>query len=424
MEVMLIIKRDLMEEIAKWLFEEKVLIINGARQVGKTTLLSSLKTDLEAKGYQVLYFTADREIGTDRFSDPVLFHDFLQEQYNIKDKETFLLIDEFQYIDSPGLFIKVLFDLSRRYLRIILSGSSSLEISKAKEYLTGRKIEFLLKSFSFREFLHYRSEYTYDFDFGFDDSLSNINGFNKKYGSDLKKFFLEYINWGGYPEVVLQTDLEKKIIILQEIISTYIEKDIVNFLRVENISGFNNLVKILSMSFGSLINKSELSNTLSINYRTLNKYLDILSGTYIFTFIHPHSTNPRKTLTRMRKVYANDLGLRRYYERRNFTDYFLIPGNVIENFVFRQILENFKREDILFHRTKSGSEIDFLIQINQDEYILYESKFRNLARIPVAIRNFQKTTGKKIQTIVLTKEKLAKQNEVLFLPVYLFPFFK
>ncbi len=419
---MLIIKRDLMEEIEKWLFEEKVLIINGARQVGKTTLLSSLKTGLEAKDYQVLYFTADREIGTDRFSDPVLFHDFLQEQYNIKGKETFLLIDEFQYINSPGLFIKVLFDLSRSYLKIILSGSSSLEISRAKEYLTGRKIEFLLKSFSFQEFLRYRSEYTYNFNFGFDDLLSNIKDFNKKYSSDLKKFFLEYINWGGYPEVVLQTDLEKKIIILQEIISTYIEKDIVNFLRIENISGFNNLVKILAMSLGSLINKSELSNTLSINYRTLNKYLDILSGTYIFTFIQPYSTNPRKTLTKMQKVYANDLGLRKYYERRNFTDYFLIPGNVIENFVFRQILENFKREDILFNRTISGSEIDFLIQINPNEFILCESKFRNLTRVPVSIRNFRKTTGKKTQTIILTKEKLAKQNEVLFLPVYLFPF--
>ena len=91
----------------------------------------------------------------------------------------------------------------------------------------------------------------------------------------------EYIVFGGYPEVITTQKIKDKKIILKLIIKTYIEKDIINFLKVENVSGFNNLIKILSSQIGNLVNVSELSNTVNLANNTLSKYLDILVGTYL-----------------------------------------------------------------------------------------------------------------------------------------------
>ncbi|NOY07586.1 MAG: AAA family ATPase, partial [Spirochaetes bacterium] len=121
------IEREILNEVKNWLHEDRIIIIKGARQTGKTTLLLYLKLQLEQSAEKTAYFSIDRELFNPLFKSPELFFKFLKQQFSIKNSERlYLFLDEFQYLSDPGLFLKVLFDSFKTNLKIIVSGSSSL----------------------------------------------------------------------------------------------------------------------------------------------------------------------------------------------------------------------------------------------------------------------------------------------------------
>ena len=146
------------------------------------------------------------------------------------------------------------------------------------------------------------------------------------YSEELKYQFTEYLKFGGYPEVATTKKIDHKKIIIKELIATYIQKDISGFQKIENISGFNNLLKILINQSGNIVKKNELSNTLGLNYETINKYIDILKGTYVIDLVPPYFSNIRKEVSKMPKVYSLDFGFNRVLNNYNpITSYDLIP---------------------------------------------------------------------------------------------------
>ncbi|MCK4668328.1 DUF4143 domain-containing protein, partial [Candidatus Dependentiae bacterium] len=235
--------------------------------------------------------------------------------------------------------------------------------------------------------------------------------------------FVDYINWGGYPEVVLHSQSEKRMLILKEIINTYIRKDVIDFLRIENVSGFNNLISILCSQIGNLVNKNELSNTLNLHSNTLNKYLDILEGTFIFSFLSPFYTNIRKELSKMQKVYLNNIGLLKQFTGIEYDRYLLINGKSIENFVYNNLRSTFDKGNIFFYRTISKSEIDFIVK-SKDELIPVEVKFRQKPKVPISIKRFKDKYNNVKKTVVVTKNILREEKQVYFFPVILLPFIK
>lgn len=419
------VKRILFDEIKEWFLEDKIIIIKGTRRAGKTTLLSQIRDYLSEYGEKTIYISVDQELTSPIFSEPKYFIRYLKEQYGVdEEKRTYILLDEFQYIKEAGLFLKLVYDIAHKYLTIIVTGSSSLEISKNREFLTGRKVEFILNRFSFVEFLWGTSEYKYDYSWNLSRDIKDLKEFYALYKEDLERRFLDYINWGGYPEVCLQGNFKKKETLLKEIIRTYIQKDIVDFLKVGNISAFNNLISLLSHQVGNLLNKVEVCNTLGIHFKTLENYLDILKGTFIFSFLKPFYTNIRKELSKMPKIYAEDMGVIRYSTGRSFTDFKVIEGNVIENFLYNHLSLSFSEENIHFYRTISKSEIDFIIK-DKDRLIPMEVKFQKNANVPVSVRNFSKNYADRIDyNIVVTLDKLDFQSNTYFIPVLLLPFVK
>jgi predicted AAA+ superfamily ATPase len=418
-----LVKRILFDEIKEWFLEDKIIIIKGTRRAGKTTLLSQIRDYLSEYGEKTIYISVDQELTNPIFSEPKYFIRYLKEQYGVdEEKRTYILLDEFQYIKEAGLFLKVVNDIAHKYLTIIATGSSSLEISKNREFLTGRKVEFILNRFSFVEFLWGTSEYKYDYSWNSSRDIKDLKEFYALYKKDLERRFLDYINWGGYPEVCLQGNFKKKETLLKEIMRTYIQKDIVDFLNIGNISAFNNLISLLSHQVGNLLNKVEVCNTLGIHFKTLENYLDILKGTFIFSFLKPFYTNIRKELSKMPKIYAEDMGVIRYSTGRSFTDFKIIEGNVIENFVYNHLSLFFSEENIHFYRTISKSEIDFIIK-NKDRLIPMEVKFQKNANVPVSVRNFSKNYADRIDyNVVVTLDKLDFQSNTYFIPVVLLPF--
>ncbi len=347
--------------------------------------------------------------------------EYLKRMHGFPEKFVYLFIDEFQTIENAGLFLKNIFDAHRGKLQIIVSGSSSLEITKNTEFLTGRSISFDINRITFREYFNYenKSEISPIPLSNFDD----IKIFYQTFSEKIDLYFKEYLTFGGYPEVITTLKHADKEIILESIVKTYIEKDIAGFLKIENITGFNNLIKMLSSQIGNLINMSELSNTTNLARNTTEKYLSVLIGTYVFNVVTPFFRNVRSELSKMPKIYTLDIGIHNYFTRTLNSDNRL-NGSVVENFVYLHLLEQYKKDYIHFYRTISGAEIDFILEGAENKLAITEVKYRQKVRVPVAINNFLERYPENIsQKIIFTKDILEKKSDgTIFLPVNLLPF--
>jgi len=417
------IEREVIKKIIPWIGKKKILILKGSRQVGKTTLLAVIKNEIlkKDKSARVAYLLADDIDNKPIFSSPAALEAYLKQLYDFPDQPIYLCLDEFQAIKDAGLFLKNLSDKYQGKLRIIASGSSSLEITKNSEFLTGRAISFDITRVSFKEFFNYSKKTEVKTLAA--RKLNEAADFYQAFAGELNILFSEYMVFGGYPEVITTKKKEEKKIVLDSIVKTYIEKDVINFLKIENITAFNNLLKILADQIGNLVNAHELSNTLNISINTLNKYLEILQGTYLFNLARPFSTNRRSEISKMPKIFILDLGLRNYL-LRNFEANDMVKGSLAENFVYLALLEKFAKEQINYYRTITGSEIDFIVDLGLEK-IIFEVKYASKAKEPLAFRNYSEKYNKhKIKKIIITRDLLKKERGVLYLPAVMLPFVK
>lgn len=413
------IPRDIMPDVIRWLNEEEILAIIGPRQAGKSTLLKAIiKFLLEGKkikGEDIFYFNLDDPRIIEFLSNPQDFIRFIQ---NFSCQRPYIFIDEAQRLENPGLFLKYIYDLALNF-KLIITGSSSLELkSKILETLTGRKIVFHLFPFSFHEFLKTRPFFS---GLKVPKTWKKLVSQDKIYSLSLQECLEEYIIYGGYPRVVLEKDLLKKRELLWEIYSSYVQKDVVNFLKIELPEKFNNLVECLASQIGILVNLNELTNTLGINRLTTEKYISILKNTFILSLIKPFYKNVRSEISKMPKVYFNDTGLRNS-AIDNFGKIDVRPekGQLLENFIYLQIETTKVLKNVRFWRTKTGGEVDFVTEFGKD-LISFESKFTPISKFSFSrsLEHFVKNYKPK-KNFVLTRNHLHKveSKNLFFIPFY------
>jgi len=349
-----IVKRTILSDVIKHLENPEMTIIIGSRQTGKTTLLFQLKDFLFKKGYsedEIFIFNLDLLTDLELFTDQQKFIDFLKER--IGKRKLFVFVDEAQRVKNAGVFFKGIYDLNLP-VKFVLTGSSTLEIkAKIYESLTGRKRIFHLHPFSFQEYLSFKSRVLAKIIL-----KEEISSYSQK---QVSKYLFNFITWGGYPKAAIQTNIKEKQQILKEIYSSYIERDVINFLKITQPLSFTKLFNILAGQIGQLVNFHELSNTVGITYRTLEKYLSILENTFIIKLVPPFFENKRKELTKMPKIYFLDTGLRNFAVD-SFKDFDtrLDKGALLENFIFSEIIKNVDLA-VHFWRTKDKAEVDFVL---------------------------------------------------------------
>lgn len=346
------ILRDVTLQAKKYLDADEILLFIGARQAGKTTILKQLR-DILQKDSQTTYFL--------NLEDPDYLKLLNTSPKNIfkifsidLNNKNFIFIDEIQYLANPSNFLKYLYDEYRGKIKLCVSGSSAFYIDeKFKDSLAGRKKIFNVFTLSFREFLHFKKESDLS-QAAFDDlSISD----KEKIGF----YYREFIVFGGYPRVVL-APLEEKIEILRDIAYSYIKKDVLETgIKREEI--FYKLFKILSAQSGNLVNASELAATLGASKASIDNYLHIMQKSFHIKLITPFFKNIRKELTKMPKIYFCDLGLRNFFSD-NFNPFETRgdKGALLENAVFRQLMEKYDTGDIKFWRTIQQNEIDFILK--------------------------------------------------------------
>lgn len=364
--------RKIANTIEKWIDEKEIIILTGVRQVGKTSLLQLIEERIKIKNVSaknIFYLSLEdiNILNTLNENPENIFKYVLNE--NIKN---YFLIDEIQYLDNPSNFLKLLYDKYSGKIKLIVTGSSSLELkANLQDSLAGRKVTFEINPLDFEEFLQFKN-------------FSHIDYLSKKDLPDnIKKEFddmlEEYLIYGGMPAVVLQDDKEKKIKLLDEYISAYINKDIRAIGKIENIANFNNFIKTISSQVGGLLNVNELSNTLNIDRRTLEKYLDLLEYTFALYKSSPFLGNTRSQITKMQKIYLFDNGIRNaILENFIAMDGRSDAGALFENFVYMELKKNIS-DKIFFYRTAGGSEIDFITE-NDGKIYLIEVKFKRLRK--------------------------------------------
>jgi hypothetical protein len=364
------IKRTLFSDLLAHLDKKEISLLVGPRQSGKTTLLFLLKDYLEKRGDKCVYLNLDIESDKRYFeSQEVLLNKISLE---VGTNKAFIFLDEIQRKENAGLFLKGLYDMSLPY-KFIISGSGSVELKeKIHESLAGRKRLFELSTLSFEEFVNYKTEYKYE---------NKLDEFFKVESNRAHQYLYEYLNYGGYPRVVLEETEVEKTKIISELYQSYVEKDIVYLLNVQKTEDFTRLVKILASQVGKLLNNSELSATLGLSVPTVRNYLWYLEKTYITYRVTPFFRNTRKEITKSPVIYFSDLGLRNY---ANGTFGSLSnPSNIgflFQNFVANKINTKLNQTSQGFHfwRTKDRAEVDFIIEPKEDVILPIEVKFKVL----------------------------------------------
>jgi predicted AAA+ superfamily ATPase len=227
--------------------------------------------------------------------------------------------------------------------------------------------------------------------------------------------------YGGYPSVVLSKNTLQKNKRLDEIFSSYIQKDVRDFLNIKNEQAFINLITVLASTSGNIINKNEISNTLSIHINTLESYLHYLEQTFVIDVLRPFFKNTRKEIVKSPKIYFNDIGSRNFSLKNfNTMDLRSDKGFIFENLIYMYLKDSVRNDyKINFWRTKAGAEIDFVIQKGLD-IIGIEVKAKKFGKdiVSQAIRSFIKTYKPKRVFIVnfnYNKEILISNTGVEFI---------
>jgi hypothetical protein len=344
--------RDLTLKLEKYLPEDETLLIIGARQVGKTTVLYQIMDILKNQKKPCYLLNLE---------DPDYLSLINQSPKNLLkiypfdlNKRNFLFIDEIQYLNNPSNFLKYIFDEYKGKIKIIASGSSAFYLDrKFKDSLAGRKRIFYLYSLSFREFLRFKNEEQL--------SLRDFKSLSLSEKEKIIIYYQEYLSYGGYPRVVLAPQ-EERIEILRDIAHSYIKKDIYEAgIRQDEV--FYKSLKILASQVGNLVNSSELASTLGVSKTSIDNYLYVMQKSFHIALIKPFFKNVRKELTKMPKVYFLDLGLRNFF-KGDFNLYQTRDdkGPLLENALLRQLLEKYDKEEINFWRTIQKKEVDFVLE--------------------------------------------------------------
>ena len=336
------IENACLEELAS---SRKIMLIYGPRQAGKTTLVKQLG---KLSGLKAKYISADLSV-----NELLLMQRDLKTLSDFTEGYQLLIIDEAQRIQDIGLVLKIIYD-EMPHLKVIATGSSSFDLAnQTAEPLTGRKTVFQLLPFALGEI------------------SPGINKF------ELDQQLGEILLYGMYPEVYTAPVGQKRRL-LGEICESYLFKDVLQLTVVKYTLKIRDLLRLLAFQVGQLVSVNELSQKLSINRETVERYIDLLEKSFVIFRLPAYSRNLRKEVAKMDKIYFYDTGILNYLiDNFKSIDYRNDTGNLWENFVVaerrKQLLCLRKNTRSYFWRTYTGAEIDY-VEEDEDGLMGFEIK--------------------------------------------------
>lgn len=349
--------RQILPQIEKWLFQKKIIILYGARQVGKTTLSQFL-----VEKYQGLYLNCEnlnvKELFSSRNPEKIL---------NSIGEKNFIVLDEAQKIPEIGEILKLLIDTYPEK-QFLVTGSSSFDLAnQTAEPLTGRKITFTLYPLA----------------------LSELTQNKLTLHSRLEDFLL----YGLYPDIIQSEGYEKKRVKLDELAGDYLYKDVLEFENLKRSDLLHKLLQALALQIGNEVSYHELAVLLQASQETIQRYIQLLEKSFVIYRLSSFSRNLRKELGKKVKIFFYDLGIRNSL-LQNFTPLHLRSdlGALWENFCINERKKmwqiKMQKTNQYFWRTYDQKEVDL---VEERDGKLYGYEFKWGDKIPKAPKDWLKT---------------------------------
>lgn len=355
------LERKITAKIIQSLRPNKVVVLLGSRRTGKTVLLKTVLDNLNEKHLL---------LNGDDFTTISLFETRTVEHFkSILGSVKLLVIDEAQQIPEIGKSLKLIVDHIPE-IRVLITGSSAFDIlNKIGEPLTGRKTTFYLYPFSQEEY----------------NQTENI--------VETKSRLNERLIFGNYPELIHLPGRQEKTNYLKELTSSYLLKDILMFEGIKSADKILNLLRLIAFQIGKEVSLHELGRQLGMHKNTVDKYLDLLSKTFIIFSINAFSRNLRNEISKSKRWYFYDNGIRNILiENVNDVNLRNDVGELWENYLVCERLKYQQYNGILvsnyFWRTYQQQEIDW-IEEREGKLFAYEIKWnpKRRVKIPTAWKN-------------------------------------
>ena len=347
----------------------KVIILLGARRTGKTYILNKLKNRIK----NTLFLNGD-----DYKTTTLLQNKTIEEYKKIIGNSKIFIIDEAQNIENIGHILKIMHD-NIPSLKIIATGSSAFDLSnKLGEPLTGRKKTIRIFPMAQAELSEYENYFeTYE-------RLS------------------ERLLYGSYPEIFHYNNFDEKREYLNELINSYLLKDILILDNIKNSDKLLNILKLLSFQVGSEVSLNEIAGKIGISKNTVERYIDLLKKVFVIFEVKAYSNNKRKEISKMSRYYFADNGVRNaIINNFNDIDFRNDIGQLWENYIISERVKYLSYNKIFaetyFWRTYSQQEIDWIEQIDE-KLDAYEIKYtKKKVKIPPQWqKHYQNSTFKLI----------------------------
>lgn len=384
-----------------------ISVLIGSRQVGKSTLMRMIEQSL---GKPCSWYNLENPQHLALFNEG--YTSFIRDV-----REKLVFIDEFQYCPSVSSLFKAVYDLNPD-VKIYASGSSSLEIqAHLKESLAGRKLERVIFPLSFSEWMQAR-----------DERLAALPAPGETVrvddGDAYRAGLEEYLRFGGMPGLVALSDEVERREYLQGIYQTYIAKDIKSFLRDESVLSFNKMISYLALNNGGQLNKQRLQAIAGVSSRQIERYVDVLQGTFTLALVPPLFSNRGKELVKTPRFYFYDQGV-----ANAICQDFRPPslrndrGQLHEQFVFWELRKSMDaRYSIKYWRTQDGKEVDFVLEKDRSFLPIEVKSLWKAGKVPPGILSFFSLYPETRTALVLYDGPATTQavdgRTVLFAPLY------
>lgn len=379
----MIIKRDIFKRIEPFVNSQEAIIITGMRRTGKTTTLNYFYDRIDSDNK--LYFDLEnpynrRLFDKEDYEDIIKNLEFLGIDFT---RKTYIFLDEIQFLNSMPSVIKYMID--HYGVKFLITGSASFYLKNLfTESLSGRKYVFEIFPLNFMEFLRFKGS-----------KIRIPEKITKEMFSKLKSLYEEYMEFGGFPEVVLKQSKKEKIMSLKDIFASFFSMEVENLGDFRKNDTIRDLIFLLMERAGSKLDIQKLSKELKISRPTVYGYISFLEGVYFIKRIRPLSKGKSTEIRKQPKLYICDTGILNAHVK-------IDKGRLFENSVFQILRE---KGEINYYQKKSGTEIDFIL----DKTDGYETKlspfYRDITKLKRIARGINLKTYK-IITLSYTDDEI------------------
>ena len=400
----IVLRTTYIERIVLELQKDKLVLLTGARQVGKTTLMKQVD---EHMGTPSLMVNMEDWFG-ENWSNKQDFIDWISITFGFDVYQKWLLmLDEVQYLKMPEALLKSLYDDTDIQCYILATWSRFRWQSRVWSTLVGRWGMIRVWPYSFVEFLQSK-------DLHIDrQKLATISYWL------IEKYIQEYMIYGWYPAVVHTPTQKDKIQRMDDIIWRMLERDFLAYLSRDELIDFRKVFQFVARSIWSLWKTNKIAQEIGLSNYKVDKYIQFLQDLYIIETVHPYFTDRTKEYKSHKELFFHDIWLHSYF---TWQWIYGSNGKVTENFVYTHLRRDTRYRAINYRKNRAGSEIDFVAETVDGSIIPIEVKTWNKTHIPKIFHSFFETYKEQVSEGIVTTKTLRKQEYIGDVSIHFIPY--